>query len=179
MRSCLYLLVLATLLLSSCATPYVTDHSGKTAMITYIRDLGQEHLFSEQTGEVVLPGSQVAGPIYSSLYGKVGATSVYLHPTEQCEQFPRTMGSIYSRQKSVSVTVKADVPLVNSYRTEYQTCERHCYKFFYTSSVFTPKENGRYEVLIEPINGVTVYQLENGKREEIEDVRKAPGACRY
>lgn len=179
MRSCLYLLVLATLLLSGCATPYVTDYSGKTAMVTYIRDAGQEHLFSEQTGEVVLPGSQVAGPIYSSLYGKVGMTTVDLFPTEQCDQSPRIMGSISSRKKSVTATVKADVPLVNSYRTEYQTCERHCYKFFYTSSVFTPKANGRYEVLIEPINGVTVYELENGKRVEIEDVWQAPGTCRY
>lgn len=179
MRCLCVTIVLATLLISGCATSYSVDESGKTALVTYRRDLSHEHYFSERTGEVVAKGNDISGPLYSSIEGRTGRTGVYYHQSESCATFPKIMGGLDRNNGSLSIKVKAGVPLVNSYRTEYQTCRRECHKLFYTSSVFIPEENARYEAVVEPIDGVTLYKIVDGKRIKQTDITQAAGNCRY
>jgi hypothetical protein len=75
--------------------------------------------------------------------------------------------------------VQSGVSLVNSYRMKYQTCQRGCYKYFYTSSVFVPEKGMDYDIILEPIDGVDVYKIDNGMKIKQEGSAKISESCRY
>ncbi len=180
------LLVLAILLslLSGCAKPiYSVDRSGGLASVTYVRH-DVNHYISEQTGEIVPAAEKetFAGKMISTEYRRTFPTAIYLYQSVECSKNPTIMGRLdLKRPKTASATfqVKAGAPLVNSFRTKFQSCQRDCYKYFYTSSVFTPEENAHYEVVVEPIDGVTVYKLENGAKHLLEVTSNLPKACQF
>ncbi len=180
----LTLMMALTGLLVGCASPvYLVDNNGPLASVTYVRT-EVNHYISEQTGEVV-PSDQVAtfsGRMITTEHRKTYPTTLYLYDTVDCSDSPTVMGSIdYDdpNARRVTLQVAAGVPLVNSYRTQFKTCERDCYKRFYVSSMFVPQANARYEVVVEPIDGVTVYQWVGDEKQPVAVETNLPKACQY
>lgn len=172
-------MIVCVLFVSGCAMPRMVEPTGPVATITYTRDISKEHVFSEYTGKVVDKNSAGSGPVFSSNHGSISGTTIYNYASETCPYPPQIIGSVSSRERATTVKVQAGQPLINSFRTEYQTCKRSCYKLFYTSMVFTPEVNAVYEVIIEPIEGVTVYKIEGEERIEANDIAMASGKCEY
>ncbi len=178
------LLISFLTLLSGCAKPiYSVDNSGALASVTYVRQ-DVNHYISEKTGNIVPVDEKDTfnGKLISTEYRRTFPTAIYLYKSVACSSSPVVMGQL-NLNRSVSSTatfkVKAGVPLVNSYRTKYQSCARSCFKFFYTSSAFVPEENANYEIVIEPIDGVSVYKLENGKKIKQKVDSDLSASCNY
>lgn len=176
-------LIAALALLAGCAKPvYTVDRSGATASVTYLRE-DVNHYIAQDTGAVVPEDRKdtYRAPLIWTEFTPSFPTVVYLYRSAQCSGGPVVMGRLDRDRGPYILTreVKAGVPLVNSYRTKFQTCDRDCYKHFYTSSVFTPEPDGRYEVVIEPIDGTRVYKLVEGGRTEVETGPALPPSCQY
>ncbi len=169
-------------LIAGCAKPlYMVDQGGKLASVTYIRE-DVNHYISEDSGNIISKNKkdQFPGTLFSTQEGRSLPTTIYVYKSRECSGSPAIMGHLKPYQgASATLPVKAGVPLVNVYRTKYQTCKRECYKHFYTSSVFVPKENMHYEVVVEPINGVSVYTIEQGKRVKQDVDSNLPASCQY
>jgi hypothetical protein len=173
-RTLIYGLLVA--LLSGCATVYMGGLSGPTATVVFIQE-SREHFFSIPDGNIIKDIENHNEDYFSSRHGIVQSTTVYIYESQQFSDAPAMLGN--SNKAPLVRQVKAGVPMNALYRTRYQTSERHSYKFFYTTSIFTPEAGAKYEVIIEPIDGVVVYQLKNGKRIQITDVTKGPAGVRY
>ncbi|QHI69373.1 hypothetical protein [Tichowtungia aerotolerans] len=170
---------IAVVLLSGCAGIYMSGWTGPTATVVYIQDTGKEHFFSVITGEVI-PETDIdsfAGESFSSRHGVVQSTAVYAYESEQFSDHPALLGSC--GKAPLSKTVKAGVPLRNLYRTRYQTSARHSYQCQFTTSVFTPETGKKYEVVVEPIDGVEVYELSGTKRIRLDNVSRGPEGTRF
>ncbi|WP_321365722.1 hypothetical protein [uncultured Desulfuromusa sp.] len=176
MKRIILISVLTVALLSGCATVYMGGWSGPTATVVFIQE-SQEHFFSIPDGNAISDIEEYNGNYFSSRHGLIQSTTVYIYESQDFSDSPAMLGN--SNKAPLIRQVKAGVPMNALYRTRYQTSERHSYKFFYTTSVFTPEAGAKYEVIIEPIDGVVVYQLKNGKRTRITDVAKGPSGVRY
>lgn len=176
--------VIAMLMIAGCAKPYYSaGRGGPLASVTYVRQ-DATHYIDENSGAPIPEAelSAFTGRWISTDNQRLFPTTIYLYKTEACNGAPDLMGRLDARRAataSKTVAVRAGVPLVNSFRTKFKTCQRECYKFFYSSSVFVPEQGGRYEVIVEPINGVTVYRLGEGGKKTLEASSVPAGACRY
>ncbi|TKB47743.1 hypothetical protein FCL40_14800 [Ferrimonas sediminicola] len=174
------LLVALASLLGGCATPRLPmDPSGPVATVTYIRQ-DVNHYIDEATGQVIPAETHTAfaGKLISTEYRKTFASTIYQYRSTECQGGPTIIGHINLDQPT-TVKVSAGQPLVNSYRTQFQSCEKNCFKRYYTASVFTPEENGRYELVVEPIDGPVLYKLENGERIPQPLRTDLPERCQY
>lgn len=177
-------LVILAGLLSGCATPrYPADPGENAASVTYIRK-DVNHYISQETGEVV-PAEEkegYPGKLIGTEYRRTFPTTIYEYESVSCAGSPAVAGYLNIDEPDharKTLKVRAGVLLVNSFRTKYQTCERDCYKHFYTSVAFVPEQNGQYEVVVEPIDGVRVYKLDNGQRVAQDVKTDLPEACQY
>ncbi len=163
-------------LLSGCATIYMGGWTGPTATVVFIQE-SREHFFSIPDGNIIKDIENYKDNYFSSRHGLVQSTTVYIYESQNFSDAPALLGN--SNKAPLVREVKAGVPMNALYRTRYQTSDRHSYKFFYTTSIFTPQAGAKYEVVIEPIDGVVVYQLKGGKRIPVTDVTKGPAGIRY
>ncbi|WP_158104889.1 hypothetical protein [Vibrio vulnificus] len=163
-----------------CAKPvYIVDKSGETASVSLFRK-DQNYFIAEETGNVLSKSeaSTFSGAVFNTKHAPAQPTAIYLYNSTDCSGSPYLLGNV-SPGRPDTFTVKAGAPLVLSFRTRVQSCERDCFKSYYTSSIFTPEDGEEYELFVEPINGVEVYKVTSNGNVKIVTGEKLPPSCNY